>query len=157
MYDTDDTTLLKTVTVNNICEPKFTDYKITFVNKHGAYQDMYFFKRTTETLAVNDDTYKVNNINTSTVSYPTYKGQRQRYDVNGQTSLTMNTGFISESAVATIEELFLSENVWIRWDGQTLPIIPRSKSFTHKSSLNDRLINYTVNFDFAFNKINNVR
>lgn len=157
VYDTDDTTLLKTVTVNNICEPKFTDYKVTFVNKHGAYQDMYFFKRTTETLAVNDDTYKVNNINTSTVSYPTYKGQRQRYDVNGQTSLTMNTGFISESAVATIEELFLSENVWIRWDGQTLPIIPRSKSFTHKSSLNDRLINYTVNFDFAFNKINNVR
>ena len=157
VYGTDDTTLLKTITVNNICEPKFTDYKVTFVNKHGAFQDMYFFKRTTETLAINDDTYKVNNINISTVTYPTYKGQRQRYDVNGQTSITMNTGFISESAVSTMEELFLSENAWIRWGNQTLPIIPKSKSFTQKSSLNDRLINYTVNFDFAFNKINNVR
>lgn len=157
VYDTNDTTLLKTITVNNICEPKFTDYKVTFVNKHGAFQDMYFFKRTTESLTVNDDTYKVNNINTASVTYPTYKGQRQRYDVNGQTSITMNTGFISESAVSTMEELFLSENVWIRWDGQTLPIIPRSKSFTHKTSLNDKLINYTVSFDFAFNKINNVR
>jgi len=157
VYDTDDTTLLKTVTVHNICEPKFTEFKVTFVNKFGAYQDVYFFKKTTETFAVQDDTYKVNNINTSTISYPTYQGQRQRYGVNGQTSLQMNTGFIKESAVSTIEELFLSENAWIRYEGKTLPIIPKSKSFTQKTSLNDKLINYTVDFDFAFNKINNVR
>ena len=56
-----------------------------------------------------------------------------------------------------IEELFLSEKVWIRYDGLTLPIIPTSKSLTFKTSVNDRLANYTVNFDFAFNKINNVR
>jgi hypothetical protein len=157
VYDTDDTTLLKTVTVHNICEPKFTSYKATFVNKYGAYQDVYFFKKSTETFAVEDDTYKVNNINSSTVSYPTYQGQRQRYGVNSQTSLQMNTGFIKESAVSTIEELFLSENVWLRFEGKTLPIIPKSKSFTQKTSLNDKLINYTIDFDFAFNKINNVR
>ena len=157
VYDTDDTTLLKTVTVHNICEPKFTDYKVTFVNKYGAYQDMYFFKRTVETFNVTDEVYKRNNITASTVSYATNSGQRQRYNVQGQTSIQMNTGFISESAVSTIEELFLSEDVWIRYDGKTLPIIPKSKSFTQKSSLNDKLINYTVQFDFAFNKINNVR
>lgn len=157
VYDTDDTTLLKTIAVNNICEPKFMEYKVTFVNKFGAYQDVYFFKKTTETFAVQDDTYKVNNINASTVSYSTNQGQRQRYGVNGQTSLQMNTGFIKETAVSTIEELFLSENVWIRYDNETLPIIPKSKSFTQKTSLNDKLINYTVDFDFAFNKINNVR
>ena len=157
VYDTDDTTLRKTVTVNNICEPKFTAYKVTFVNKYGAYQDLYFFKRTTETFSVSDASYKVNNINTSTVTYPTYEGQRQRYNVNSQTSLRMNTGYIKESAVQTIEELFLSENVWIRFEGKTLPVVPKSKAFTNKTSLNDRLIDYTVEFDFAFNKINNVR
>lgn len=157
VYDTNDTTLLKTITVHNICEPKFTEYKATFVNKFGAYQDVYFFKKTTGTFAVQDDTYKINNINTSTVAYATNQGQRQRYSVNGQGSLQMNTGFIKESAVSTIEELFLSENVWIRYEGKTLPIIPKSKSFTQKTSLNDKLINYTVDFDFAFNKINNVR
>ena len=45
----------------------------------------------------------------------------------------------------------------IRYDGKTLPIIPKSKSFVQKSSVNDKLINYTVDFEFAFNKINNVR
>ena len=57
----------------------------------------------------------------------------------------------------TIEELFLAENVWIRFDGKTLPITPKSKSLQLKTSLNDKLINYTVNFEFAFNKLNNVR
>ena len=157
VYDTNDTTLLKTVTVHNICEPKFTPYKVTFVNKFGAYQDIYFLKRTTETFNVNDDSYQINSISTASLTYSTHQGQKQRYNVNGQSSLKLNTGFIKESAVSTIEELFLSENVWIRFEGKTLPIIPKSKSFTQKTSLNDKLINYTVDFDFAFNKINNVR
>lgn len=157
VYDTNDTTLLKTVTVHNICEPKFTPYKVTFVNKFGAYQDVYFFKRTTETFNVNDDSYQINSISTASLTYGTNQGQKQRYNVNGQGSIKLNTGFIKESAVSTIEELFLSENVWIRLDGKTLPIIPNSKSFTQKTSLNDKLIDYTVDFNFAFNKINNVR
>ena len=157
VYDTDDTTLLKTVTVNNICEPKFTSYKVTFVNKYGAYQDLYFFKKTVETFNVTDEMYKVNIVDSDNADYNTYDGQRQRYNTNAQTSLTMNTGFVKEDFTSAIEELFLSENVWIRYNSQTLPIVPKSKSFTQKTSLNDKLINYTVNFDFAFNKINNVR
>jgi len=157
VYDTDDTTLLKTITVHNICEPKFTPYKVTFVNKFGAYQDVYFFKRTTETFSINDDSYQINSISTASLTYGTNQGQKQRYNVNGQSSLKLNTGFIKETAVSTIEELFLSENVWIRFEGKTLPVIPKTKSFTQKTSLNDKLIDYTVDFDFAFNKINNVR
>ena len=157
VYDTDDTTLRKTITVNNVCEPKYTSYKVTFVNKFGAYEDLYFFKKTTETFTVSDETHKTNNIDVSTVTYPTYKGQQQRYNVNAISNLQMNTGFIKEDATKTIEELFLSENVYIRFEGKTLPIIPRSKSFVHKTSLNDKLINYTVDFEFAFNLINNVR
>ena len=157
VYDTDDTTLLKTVTVHNICEPKFTPYKVTFVNKFGAYLDVFFFKRTTETFSVNDDSYQINSISTASLTYGTNQGQKQRYNVNGQSSLKLNTGFIKETAVSTIEELFLSENVWIRFEGKTLPVIPKTKSFTQKTSLNDKLIDYTVDFDFAFNKINNVR
>jgi hypothetical protein len=56
-----------------------------------------------------------------------------------------------------LEELFLSENAWIRWEGKTLPVIISSKDMTIKNVLNDKLIDYTVGFEFAFNKINNVR
>lgn len=157
VYDTDDTSLLKTITVTNICEPKYTSYKVTFVNKYGAYQDLYFFKKSVETLDVQSETYKTNTINSSTATYSTNSTQRQLYNVNAKTSLQLNTGFIKEDMNTTIEELMLSENIFIRYEGKTLPVIPKSKSLQFKTSLNDKLINYTIDFEFGFNKINNIR
>ena len=157
VYDTNDTTLLKTINVSNICEPKFTPYKITFVNKYGAFEDLYFFKKSTETLNTSEETFKRNTITNASSTYSTSEGQSQRFNVNGKTSLVLNTGFINEAMNETIEELFLSENVWIRYQSKTLPVLPTSKALAFKTSLNDNLINYTINFDFAFDKINNVR
>ncbi len=157
VFDTDDSTLRKTIKVSNICEPKFTFYKLTFVNKFGAFQDLYFFKKSVENTNVTDETYKRNTVANSTATYQTYEGQKQRYNINSNTSLTLNTGFISEDMNQTIEELFFTENVWIRYENKTLPVIPKSKTLQYKTSLNDKLINYTVDFDFAFDRINNVR
>ena len=157
VYDTDDTTLLKTVTIKRICEPKYTPYKVTFVNKHGAYENIYFFKKAVESMSVSDEKYKVNTINTASVTYPTYKGQENRYNVDSRKSISLNTGFVGEEYNEAIEELLLSENVWVRWENKTLPILPKTKSLTYKTGLNDKTINYTVNFEFAFSKINNIR
>jgi hypothetical protein len=157
VYDTDDTTLLKTVLITNVCEPKFTPYKITFVNKYGAFEDLYMFKKSTEQMNVTSDLYKRNTIANSTATYDTAEGQRSRYNVNGVTNIKLNTGFIIEDMNTTIEELFLSENVWVRYENKTLPILPKSQSLDFKTSLNDKLINYTIDFEFAFDKINNVR
>ena len=157
VYDTDDTTLLKTITVNNICEPKFTPYKVVFQNKFGALQDLWFFKKTTESFNVTDETFKRNIIDSGTVTYNLDETQNQRYNVNGKTRLTLNTGFIKEDMNQTIEELFLTENAWVDYGGNILPIIPSSKSMTFKTSLNDRLTDYTIDFEFGFDKINNIR
>ena len=157
VYDTDDTTLLKTIRVKNICEPKYETFKITFINKYGAFENLFLFKKSIENLQVTSDNYKRNIISNSTSTYNTFEGQRERYNVNGQTTLTLNTGFIDEEINKTIEELFLSENVFIRFENKTLPIIPKTQNLTFKTSLNDRLINYTIDFDFAYDKINNVR
>ncbi|QDP48357.1 MAG: hypothetical protein Tp1111SUR761211_41 [Prokaryotic dsDNA virus sp.] len=157
VFDTDDTTLKKTITISNICEPKYTPFKITFVNKFGAFQDLYFFKKTSEVTNVTDELFKKNIITNTSSNYNTYDNQRGRMNVNAQTSLSMNTGFVKEDMNQTIEELFYSENVYIRYENKTLAVIPKSKSLQYKTSLNDKLINYTVEFDFAFDRINNVR
>ena len=157
VYDTDDTTLLKTIRVKNICEPKYEVFKITFINKYGAFENLFMFKKSIENLQVTSDNFKRNIISNTTSTYNTYEGQRERYNVNGQTTLTLNTGFIDEEINKTIEELFLSENVFIKFENKTLPVIPKTQDLTFKTSLNDRLINYTIDFDFAFDKINNVR
>tara|TARA_R100001463_G_scaffold6764_5_gene21954 strand:+ start:8234 stop:9217 length:984 start_codon:yes stop_codon:yes gene_type:complete len=157
IYGTDDTTLKKTITIKNICEPKFTPYKVTFVNKYGAYEDFWFYKKTTETFDITDEFYKANIIENSSASYNTYTTQNQRFNVNAETSITMNTGFILENMTSSIEQMFLSENVWIRWSNKTLPIIPKTKSMQKKTVLNNKLIDFTIDFKFAFNKINDIR
>jgi len=157
IYGTDDSTLKKTITVTNICEPKFTSYKVTFVNRYGAYQDLYFYKKSVESLNVTDENYRSNIIQNSSASYNIYDPQNQRYNVKAETSLKLNTGFLIEDMNTSVEEMYMSENVWIRYNNQTLPINPTSKSLTKKTVLNDRMIDYTVDFKFSFNKINDVR
>ena len=71
--------------------------------------------------------------------------------------MTVNTGFISEQLNNTIKELLLSEQVWATIEGQVLPIDINTESLTYKTSVNDKLINYTLTFDFAYDTINNVR
>jgi len=150
-------TTQKTITVVNQCEPKFTPYKVTFVNRFGAFQDLYFFKKTTESFNVSDEKFKRNIISSSTVTYGVNQAQQTRYNINATSSISLNTGFIKEDMNDTIEELFLSENLWIRYNGKTLPIIPTTKNLQFKTVLNDKLIDYKVDFEFAFDKINNVR
>lgn len=157
VYDTDDTTLLKTIKITNVCEPKFTPYKVTFVNKYGVYQDVYFFKKTVESFNVTSEQYKTNIINSGTVTYGTSDTQRQLYNVNAKTKISLSTGFVNEDMNSTIEELMITENAWIRWEGKTLPILPTTNSMKIKTSLNDKLIDYAVDFEFGFNKLNNIR
>jgi hypothetical protein len=42
-------------------------------------------------------------------------------------------------------------------DGNVLPVNVSDSSFSYKTSLNDKLINYTIKIDFAFDTINNIR
>lgn len=143
-------------TINRICSPKYTPYKVTFVNKFGAFQDLYFFTKRVDRTGVTKESYKSNTINTSGV-YNTYNHSKQTYDVSANDIFTLNTGFVDENVNYAIEELLLSENVWVRENSQTLPIVPITNSLQKKTSLNDKLVEYTIEFEYAFDKINNIR
>jgi len=51
----------------------------------------------------------------------------------------------------------LSEQCWALIEGKILPITPTETKKTYKTSLNDKLINHTVKFDYAYDLINNIR
>ena len=85
------------------------------------------------------------------------KVQKQRYNTEAKTSLVLNTGYVNEDFNLAVEELLISEHIWIRFENQTLPVLCKSMDMTFKTSLNDKLINHEIRFEFAFDKINNVR
>jgi hypothetical protein len=145
-----------TIYIERICEPKFTPIKLTFVNKFGALQDMWVFKKTTKELKITKERYKSNFVN-SNGSYSINKHQKKTLLAMGTESMTVNTGFIDESLNAVIKELLLSEQAWATINSQVLPIDISTESLTYKTKLNDKLINYTLDFALAFDTINNIR
>ena len=141
--------------IENIEECKYTPYKLTFINKFGAYQDIWFFKNSKLALSTNEERYKSNILTNGT--YQTYNPQIKVLTKNGKRSLTLNSGFYPESNNKVFEQLFLSEKVWIEYEQKTLGITIESKSFNYKTSVTDRVINYTIDVSFAFDTINNIR
>jgi len=146
---------------------KYEPYKVTFINKFGALQDMYFSLKSTSSLNTKGETYKSNVVDFGTLTYDTYKPQVSQYNKMGKESISLNTNYLSEEYNEVIKQLMMSEQVWLtRLDNPApdsnnletvLAVIPKTQSVTYKTSLNDRLVQYTVDFDYAFDKINTVR
>jgi hypothetical protein len=147
----------ETINVYPTQECKYTPHKITFVNKFGALQNIYFFKKSTESLNTTDSTFKSNTFNEFDLRYDLQKHQYKTFQKTGRENVSMNTGFVSEEYNSVIKELLLSEQVWITKDNEILPINVKTKSLSYKTSVNDKLIDYTIEFDFAFDKVNNIR
>ena len=143
------------IPVYNVCEPKYTPYKLTFVNKYGVLEDLWFFKNSKLSLETKEENYRANIV--SGGSYSINDHQYRTLYKEGKESLTINSGFYPESHNEAFKQLLLSEKVWIKYKGQTLPCKIKDSSMSFKTQVQDKLINYTMNIEFAFDKINNVR
>ncbi len=160
-YTQNNVNKVKIIDVKNVEECKYDPIKVTFVNKFGALQDIMFFKKSIEKTEVKGEEFKSSVFNLDTLSYKTYQHQQTQFMVQGNDSIIMNTGYMPEDYNQVIEQLMLSEQVWGTFitDTEVLvrPLVIKTKSFTHKTSLNDKLVDYTIEFDMANNKINNIR
>lgn len=156
----DDIGILKNIKVTTIEECKYEPKKVTFINKFGALQDMYFFKKSVEKMAVKKDSYG-SNILSSTGTYDRTHHTVRDFNINGSESISLSSGFLSDEYNEVFKQLMLSEKVWItnmiETGEQVLPINVKTSSITYKTSLNDRLVEYSFDFDNSFNVINNIR
>ncbi len=143
------------LTIVPVNECKYTPNKLIFVNKFGVEEDFWFFKKS------------VNNINTTRESYrantlPNYitgdlsQHSHASYNINGKKTMTINTGFIPESFNENLKQLMLSEKVWIYLDGNKLPITIKDSDMQFKTVLNEKLINYEMEIEFAYDIINTI-
>lgn len=161
-YDSGSGTADTTINVFDLDCSKYTPIKVSFINKLGALQEIWFDKRSNESIEASSNTYKasVMDFSTSTPSYNTSGHQDVTLDLVGKESIVMNTGYIDESFNEVFRQLMLSELVWMQDPDDSssyLPLRPKTQSLQFKTRVNDKLVNYTVEFDFAFDKINTIR
>lgn len=148
-----------TLTVRQMECSKYSAYKVVFVNKHGALQDLYFFQKSIKSLSTSKDTYKANNITLgSSATYSTTEHQYKNIDIQGREAIVLSTGFVSEDYNAPLQEMMLSEKVWmVDPQDNVIPVNVKTSDVTFRTSLNDKMVEYQVEFEYAYDAINNVR
>ena len=151
---------LDIIKVKTIDECKYEPKKITFVNKFGVLQDMYFFKKKVEQMTTKRESYKANTL-TYANNYDTSVHTKKDFNITANESMTLSSGFLSESYNEVFKQLMLSEKVWItnrtNTSEQVLPINIKTSDITYKTSLNDKLVEYTIEFDNSYNVLNDIR
>ena len=151
-------------TIKRIDCTKYGDgNRIIYINKYGAQQDLWFFLKQTRNIARTNEGYKAN-----TITYPsggaTYSIQdapNKVFNTQAKQTHTFSSGYYPEFANQQFEELLLSEFIWWstvkKGSGIIIPLKVKTSSVAFKTSVNDRLIEYTIEFEEAFDYINNIR
>lgn len=136
---------------------KYDPLKVTFYNKHGALQDLFFFAKNIESVSRTAETYKSSVYNAGTNSYSTTQHQYTNLNVTGREAIVLNTGYVSQDYNEPIKELMMSEKVWLTQGSTVYPIQVQTSSVEFKNRLNDSLVAYTIEAQYAFDAVQNVR
>lgn len=144
-----DTELQYIYKVVPVCEPKYSPVVCSFINRYGGWEFLTFFKARKDDINVKGSNY---NLLPDTLNYNYQRGQSKSFNLNGKQTVKLNTGFVPENYSSSIQDLLLSETILLNG----LPVELKTQSANLKTSLNDKNINYELDFEYSYNLINNV-
>ena len=143
------------LTIIPVQECNYTPHKLIFVNRFGVEEELWFFKKSVDNITTSRESYRANTL-PSYLNDDLSQHSYASYNVNGKKTMNMNTGFIPESFKENIKQLMLSEKVWIYLDGNKLPITIKNSDMVLKKAINEKLINYEIEIEFAYDIINTI-
>ena len=143
-YDT-----IFTFNVESICEPKYTPIVCSFINRFGGWSFLTFFKAHQKSIEVKSSTF---NLMPESWNYDTFVGSNRQFNFNGTRKIVCNTGWVDENYSELIQDLLVSQVVLL----DDIPVLCKSTSSEEKTQLKDKNINYTINFEYNFNLLNDV-
>jgi hypothetical protein len=156
-----------TLNINRIECTKYEPIKVLFINRYGVQQDLWFFLKEVKSVRRSNESYQSNTLQTpedEAAQYDVQDAPRKLFNTQAKQTRVLSSGYYPESANGFFEQLILSEYVWIRAlrNGfnntfRTIPVTVKTSSMAYKTKLNDRLIEYTIEFEDAFDYINNIR
>lgn len=142
-------TIQPIVTMIPICEAKYTPVSCEFINRYGGWQFLTFFKAQTNNLQIENSNFQLLPDNWD---YNPLRNQFQSFNFSGKQSVILNTGWVDENYANVISDLMLSETVLL----DNKPVNVKTKSTALKTRLKDKNINYTIEFEYSYNLINDV-
>ena len=135
--------------VERIEECKFTPIVCTFINRYGGWQPLTFYKQQTINITTTSNQYKMFQASSN---YNVRIGQYNTMNTNGKKTIKLNTGWVTEDYSEVIADLLLSETINL----DKVPVTVKTKGVELKTHIKDKLINYEIEFEYAFDIINNM-
>lgn len=144
-----DGVLINTLLITD--ELMYEPIDLVFSNKEGQLQSVTMFKEKIDKLKVTKDNYESSS-GQSVDGVHQYKD----YNVNGKESFSINSGFVKEDNNEVFTQLLLARRVWQYKDNKYIPLNLGTEEIEYKTRNKDRLINYKIDFNYSFSKINNI-
>lgn len=129
---------------------RYTPVLCDFVNKYGCWQRTWFYAASNDSLNVENTNYNL--MRSSYFDSAIIEGQNKAFNTNGKKSIKVNTDWVDESYNELLRQLMLSERILIN----NYPATLKTQSTELFKNINQKTINYQLEFDFAYNVINNV-
>ena len=131
-------------------ECKYEPVVVDFINRYGAWQREFFFKASNTSIGIDSTEYNL--LQSDLVNYSNIEGQRAVFNANGREVLKANTGFVTEAFNNSLKQLMLSERILVN----NRPAKLNTKSTELQKNINNKMINYQMEFEFANDIINSV-
>jgi hypothetical protein len=133
-------TVLSTATFRPKSECKYDVVVCDYIGKYGVWKRTYFYKASYDNLEVKGtdfigSTYTIDNYGV--------------FDINGKSNIKVNTDWVDEYFNNDLKEMMLSERILL--DNKVVKI--KTKATELQKNINNKLINYTLEFDYCKDEI----
>jgi len=135
-------------------ECRFDVINCVFKNKFGFWQTIPFNKLSKKSIDFDNSDYT--GLIANYGEYGLNQHEKKSFLVNGKEKITVNTDFINENYNILFIELMLSEFIYLEQNGIILPVNLLKKSFEKKTKLNNKLIQYSMEFEYSFKLMNTI-
>lgn len=148
-------TVIATYIFKTECETKYKPIRVDYINRLGAWDFITFFKARTENWEVKNKEYQ---LLPNDVDYNIFRGESKAFNYEARQSIKVNTGWVEEYYNELIKDLMVSETILLYDYEEETQTSVKLKTMTTdlKTSLQDKMINYQIEFEYNYNQINNV-
>jgi hypothetical protein len=158
-----DITFVKTgedvvIGVDFVCQNKYGQQDVLFLNKYGVYDSFLFNGVYRKTFNVTKEKYEKPIFKQTDMAQAWTYGVpiTTSYLVNSIETMTVNTDWISENNVDIVEQMFYSTNILVLDGTEVLSARISDSTFERKTRVNEKLILYTLQLEYSQPKINKI-
>lgn len=144
-----------TYTFKRIDGCKYSSYRLAFINRLGGWEYMTFEQKSTKRVTTQKTeftSYGSNAYNAGSAGQAVYPwdGGVESYAGSSKIELTLNTGFRDDSQNELMQDLLNSPKVYLQEEGW-LPVRVIDSDIAFKTSLNDKLVQFTIRIEYGKN------